>query len=880
MGMYASLALLAGGFLLVKGAVDSVKRAGDFQTGLTQLVTGAGEHESNLSLVSAGILKISSDTATSTKSLEDAMYLIDSSGQRGSQSLATLRAVAQGAKVDNADLADTANGVTTAMTDYAKSGLTAVQATNDLIATTSSGKVHMGDLAASLANILPYSSKFGVSLADTTAALATMTAGGVPADQAATFLRQTLITLAAPSAGAAKALKEVGLSAQQVSDQMKVSLPATLEMIIDHLKNKFPEGSVAYTEALKAIAGGSKQLSGILDLTGTSMQTFKNNALNIADATNKGGTSVKNWTLVQKDFNFTLDQMHTNFDNILTKVGLEVLPMFQSFITGTVLPLINDFQQWATNTTGLHDAFQTVVDVAGTLITDTQAIVSWFGQAGPQGTILKDVLLAIGVALTTIKMLDLINNLKTLTTTNLTQLGFLKDDIKAVGTETKTSAETVTTETAVMDADFKGVGVAAVTSAGEEGIGAIGPAAEKAAVAVADQAGIMKTALAGVGIGLAAFGLSGMVQDQYHIGPNSDIAKAAKEGKTLDQIHQEEQAAKDAAAALAQNNKDIQQGYDDMAALYDEYHAFAGYDPGSTLPFFNTFIVNVDQAKSHLDDLSNAVYLDGSLKPTIIGTLTPAIEEARLNTIEYKSTLDDTAYNAVDDFNKMSGNIIGVLSPAIVAARQHVIDVKSSADDTKGPFTPTFNTSSIDDAKQHTDDLKNGLYATNGPFTPTFGLRSVDDATLKVMNFKTQLDDLSNGTHYINVTTVYADSGAKPVVPTAAHASGGFGLPSGWSTTGEFGTELVNVPSGANIMPHNSFASIMDSIPLLGKAVSSLVSQQHSGNTSGGSGSGGITINGDVHLHGVQNVQQLWQELNEYGGLGHEYGGRGAIVGH
>src|SRR5579872_3065422 len=176
-----SASLLGIGAIVVGLAVATTKMAGDFQAGMTSLVTGAGESEKNIGIVSDGILALATQTGTSTKDLTDGMYMIESAGYHGAAGLLVLKAAAEGAKVGNASLADVANGVTTAMTDYAKSGLTAAQATNDLIASVANGKTHMGDLANSLSNILPTASAAGVGLTDVLAAMSTMTSEAVPA---------------------------------------------------------------------------------------------------------------------------------------------------------------------------------------------------------------------------------------------------------------------------------------------------------------------------------------------------------------------------------------------------------------------------------------------------------------------------------------------------------------------------------------------------------------------------------------------------------------------------------------------------------------------------------------------------------------------------
>lgn len=326
--------LLAVGAVAIAVGAKTVKMAGDFQSSMTSLVTGAGESQKNIGLVGDGILALAGQTGTATKDLAAGMYMIESAGYHGAAGLLVLKAAAEGAKVGNASLADVANGVTTAMTDYSKSGLTAAQATNTLIATVAQGKTHMGDLAKALSTILPSASAAGVGLNDVMGAMATMTGEGVPAAQAATFLRQTILGLVAPSAGTVKALQSVGLTTAQVSDEMKKSLPDALKMITDAVGKKFPEGSAQYVDAIKKISGGSKTMQGMLDLTGDHMKTFVGNVGKIGSAVKSGGSSIQGWSLIQQDFNQRMAQARGAMEAFGITIGTALLPVISNMIGG------------------------------------------------------------------------------------------------------------------------------------------------------------------------------------------------------------------------------------------------------------------------------------------------------------------------------------------------------------------------------------------------------------------------------------------------------------------------------------------------------------------------------------------------------------------
>jgi TP901 family phage tail tape measure protein len=371
---FATGAAVLGVTALVGIGVASVKMASDFQSGMTSLVTGAGESQANLKMVSDGILNLATQTGTSTQELTNGMYMIESAGFHGADGLNVLKAAAEGAKVGNADLASVANGVTTALTDYNMPASKATEVTNTLVATVAAGKTHMTDLAQSLSSILPTASSAGVSLRDTAAAMATMTGEGTPAADAATYLRQTIMSLENPAKKGADALASVGLKSSDVAAEMKKSLPDTLQMITDAVGKKFPVGSAAYVKALSDIAGGSKQMQGMLELTGTHLATFKGNVDSISSAVKNGGNAITGWANVQQDFNFKMDQAKETLETLGIKMGTALLPALGKLMDGFSSPA---FASFATAVAGfvtgallnLINGITTIVNIGAGLVT-------------------------------------------------------------------------------------------------------------------------------------------------------------------------------------------------------------------------------------------------------------------------------------------------------------------------------------------------------------------------------------------------------------------------------------------------------------------------------------------------------------------------------
>jgi TP901 family phage tail tape measure protein len=339
----AALFGVAGAALAV-GAV-SIHMAGDFQQSMTQLVTGAGESKANIDLVSKGILSMAGDVGVSAQQLASGMYMVESAGFHGAQGLEVMKTAAMGAKVGGADMSTVADALTSALNAYHEPASKATSVTNDLIATVASGKMHMEDLAGALGTVLPAASTAGVSLKEVTAAIATMTMQGTPAADAATYLRQTILQMENPSARAQKALKDVGLSGQQLAHDLgSKGLAATLAEATDAIGKKFPAGSAEYVAHLADMVGGTKSMQAALELTGGNMKVFQNNVTSIGAAAAAGGGQVQGWSDVQKDFNFQVDQAKASLESMGIQLGLVLIPIIQRGIV-VVGQIVHYFKQ-------------------------------------------------------------------------------------------------------------------------------------------------------------------------------------------------------------------------------------------------------------------------------------------------------------------------------------------------------------------------------------------------------------------------------------------------------------------------------------------------------------------------------------------------------
>ncbi|GIG57401.1 hypothetical protein Lfu02_17730 [Longispora fulva] len=355
LGTVAKYALAGIAVAAAGAAVKTLEMGADFQSAMTRVHTGAGESEANMKLVSDGVLKMAGDVGTSTEQLTKGLYTVESASFHGADALTVLRASAMGAKVGAAELGTVTDAVTTALNAYGKGAAESAQVTNALIATESAGKTTMEALAGSLATVLPTAATAKVGLNEVLGAMATMTAQGTPAADAATYLRQTIAQLSNPSGKAAQEMKSLGLNAIDVSMNLgKNGLASTLTMLTDAIQSKMgPAGTVlvdhlrkaassstdfekvlaglppaqqTYIGALATMVGGTKSMQAALELTGDHMKTFRDNTASINERVKDGGNKIADWDVVQKNWNQRVAEAKGHIEALGIKIGTALMP--------------------------------------------------------------------------------------------------------------------------------------------------------------------------------------------------------------------------------------------------------------------------------------------------------------------------------------------------------------------------------------------------------------------------------------------------------------------------------------------------------------------------------------------------------------------------
>jgi len=225
----------------------SIKMAGDFEAATNRLATSAGEQQANIGQVRTGLLQMAGEVGDSAMDLAGAYYVASSAGYNFARGgLDVVRAAAEGAKAEGADLKVVTDAVTSAMIDYHQPASAAALVTSQLVAAVGQGKTTFQGMTGSLHSVLPDASAAHIAFTEIIADVASMTVHGMSADQATQDLDHTIQHLTTTTAPQNKELALLGLNARDLSANLgSRGLAGTLQLISDRIRSDMgPSGQV------------------------------------------------------------------------------------------------------------------------------------------------------------------------------------------------------------------------------------------------------------------------------------------------------------------------------------------------------------------------------------------------------------------------------------------------------------------------------------------------------------------------------------------------------------------------------------------------------------------------------------------------------------
>ncbi|CAK1236167.1 phage tail tape measure protein [Fructobacillus fructosus] len=546
--------MLAAGAATTALGVTSLKAFGTFEQSLNQAAVIAGGTSKDIGGLSDMANKMGADLPLSAQAAAEAMVAMARDGASISTIKEEFPSIARAATAAGEDLQTTAGVVQQSMNIWGKSLDGSSQAAAILTQTANLSNASIGSMQQALATIGGTASNAGISMQDTSTAIGLLTNRGFSAAQASQDLNHAMLMMQAPSKVAAKQMSALGITFTDAQGNMK-QFPQILSEISQKMDGMSSSDKAA---ALKNMFGTSGMaailplLDSINDKTGNTTTSWDAFSKEMQKASANGQVSTdflnNQATEMQKNIGSKIEQIGGNWESLRNKSMSS-----KSGVTGSMIDMTNSTIQWAEQSSNpiakVTRGFVGLSPAIGPAITATGGFLVNVGKIGSALSGTVKVISGMGKSLFTLiaKMLSLSGANTSVAASSVPATA----GTKAVGGAAKTSAKDmmqmglavleIGAGLALATGGFAALvfSIAQLAKTGKDGTNALGavtvsigalilmfatfgPALNGAlpgmgAMAIATLSFGAAVLMAGVGIGVAAAGISLLVNSMSNL---------------------------------------------------------------------------------------------------------------------------------------------------------------------------------------------------------------------------------------------------------------------------------------------------------------------------------------------------------------------------
>jgi TP901 family phage tail tape measure protein len=360
---------------VVVGLAAAAKAAVNFDHAMRDVNTIARLSEKDLKKLEKQVLALSKETAQGPSTLADGLYTLVSSGFKANDAIKVLKASAIAATAGLTDTETATKAVAAALNAYHLEADEARKVSDILFTTVETGVLTFEELAQNMGDLVPAAAPLGIKLEEVGAAMATLTLQGVPAAEAATRVKNSMLQLASPSKELSALLQENGFASAEAAIQAR-GYSGVLEIV-----GQATGGNVTATSKL---IPEIRALMGFVGLTGKNLKTYNHILKEHEEATDGAGRTAGVFAEQSKSISFQWNKAKATLEAAAVPLGQLLFPLLTKGAEGVAgfaealtrnMPMIK--QQFA----GVGDALRTFGGIAKTVATND------LGQGGIVGAI-------------------------------------------------------------------------------------------------------------------------------------------------------------------------------------------------------------------------------------------------------------------------------------------------------------------------------------------------------------------------------------------------------------------------------------------------------------------------------------------------------------
>ena len=255
-----------------------VKLGSEFEASMSKLAAVTGATGKTFDDLQSKAMEMGSSTQYSATQAADAMTELAKAGMTSEQTIAAIPGVLSMAATENMELATAAEITSAILNGFSLEAEKAGMVADVLAMNSNMSATGVEAIGAAMAPVAGFASQLGLSFTDVNAALGIMANNGIDGAVAGQKLMAILRALVAPSSGAAKTMKQLGIEVFDANGKMK-QIPEVIDIISEKTKGMGDQQKLA---ALKTIFG-TEAMQGLLPLLkegGSAVQDYSDQLAN------------------------------------------------------------------------------------------------------------------------------------------------------------------------------------------------------------------------------------------------------------------------------------------------------------------------------------------------------------------------------------------------------------------------------------------------------------------------------------------------------------------------------------------------------------------------------------------------------------------------
>ncbi len=354
--------------LATKGVFDAQKVA----SGLAEVVSLSGrtgeEAAAQIAVLRDEVALLSADLGVAQSTLVGGLYQAISAGVPEDNVFEFLKVAGQAAIAGVTDTETAVDGLTTVINAFGLDADDAQAVADSLFTAVKGGKTTFEELAGALFNVAPAAAAAGVDFQTVNAAIATLTAAGVPTSVATTQIRAAIVALQRPSEELDEIFSALGFTTRAAAIE-QLGLQGALGAVTDAAEGDNGQ--------LQKLLGSVEAVGAAQIITSTGAEKF---AAELEAQANAAGATQAAFELIDETRGF--DRLKVQLENLSVSIGTILLPIvtqaaeFFADLAGRFQNLSPETQKLIVVIGGIAAAIGPVLIITAKLITSIKTIIA------------------------------------------------------------------------------------------------------------------------------------------------------------------------------------------------------------------------------------------------------------------------------------------------------------------------------------------------------------------------------------------------------------------------------------------------------------------------------------------------------------------------